>query len=164
MLHRLNGPLGLALVLLVTFAAYVPSLGNGYAMDDRLVAMGMNAGRKNAMIHELRSVAEYFRSHYWKGSVEEDRLYRPVTVWSYALVHRLARPSEPDPADTEQKQTAFPQHLLKAILANDLDRMEGLGIYEVVEEDLALCEFVCTSKQDVQEILREGIEYLKEQV
>jgi Na+-transporting NADH:ubiquinone oxidoreductase subunit A len=58
----------------------------------------------------------------------------------------------------------YPQHLLKSILAGDLDKMEGLGIYEVVEEDLAICEFVCTSKQDVQQILREGMDYLKEQV
>ena len=57
----------------------------------------------------------------------------------------------------------YPQHLLKSIIANDLDKMEGLGIYEVVEEDLAICEFVCTSKQDVQKILRDGLEYLKEQ-
>lgn len=51
----------------------------------------------------------------------------------------------------------LPVHLLKAILAEDIDQMEKLGIYEVVEEDLALCEFVCTSKIDVQEILRKGI-------
>jgi Na+-transporting NADH:ubiquinone oxidoreductase subunit A len=51
----------------------------------------------------------------------------------------------------------YPVYLLKAILANDIDKMEQLGIYEVIEEDLALCEFVCTSKIDVQEILREGI-------
>lgn len=57
----------------------------------------------------------------------------------------------------------YPQHLLKAVIANDLDKMEGLGIYELVEEDLALCEFVCTSKQHVQEILREGLDYVKEQ-
>lgn len=57
----------------------------------------------------------------------------------------------------------YPQHLLKAIITNDLDKMEGLGIYEVVEEDLAICEFVCTSKQHVQKILRDGLEYLKEQ-
>jgi len=51
----------------------------------------------------------------------------------------------------------LPVQLLKAILANDIDKMEQLGIYEVVEEDLALCEFVCTSKIEVQKILREGI-------
>jgi Na+-transporting NADH:ubiquinone oxidoreductase subunit A len=57
----------------------------------------------------------------------------------------------------------YPQHLLKAILANDFERMEGLGIHEVVEEDLALCEFVCPSKVNVQEILREGMHTMLEQ-
>lgn len=55
----------------------------------------------------------------------------------------------------------YPQHLLKAILARDFDQMEGLGIYEVVEEDLALCEFACTSKQPVQAILREGLDWMR---
>lgn len=54
----------------------------------------------------------------------------------------------------------LPVHLIKAILANDIERMEQLGIYEVVEEDMALCEYVCTSKTDVQQILRKGIESL----
>ncbi len=57
----------------------------------------------------------------------------------------------------------FPQQLLKAILSNDLDKMEGLGIYEVVEEDMALCEFVCTSKFNVQETLRKGLDLMREQ-
>ncbi|MFI3261818.1 MAG: Na(+)-translocating NADH-quinone reductase subunit A [Rikenellaceae bacterium] len=51
----------------------------------------------------------------------------------------------------------YPVYLLKAILAGDIDKMENLGIYEVIEEDLALCEFVCTSKIDVQQIVRDGI-------
>ena len=38
--------------------------------------------------------------------------------------------------------------------------MENLGIYEVVEEDMALCEYVCTSKTEVQAILRDGIELM----
>ena len=50
----------------------------------------------------------------------------------------------------------YPQFLLKAILAEDIDKMEELGIYEVSEEDFALCEYVCTSKQPVQQILRDG--------
>ncbi len=52
----------------------------------------------------------------------------------------------------------LPVFLLKAILANDIDKMEQLGIYEVVEEDLALCEYVCTSKIKVQDILRSGMQ------
>jgi Na+-transporting NADH:ubiquinone oxidoreductase subunit A len=55
----------------------------------------------------------------------------------------------------------YPQHLIKSILYRDYDQMEGLGIYEVVEEDLALCEFVCTSKQPVLQILREGLDAMR---
>ncbi|HEY3370749.1 MAG TPA: Na(+)-translocating NADH-quinone reductase subunit A [Prolixibacteraceae bacterium] len=51
----------------------------------------------------------------------------------------------------------LPVHLVKAILADDIDKMETLGLYEVIEEDLALCEYVCTSKIEVQRILRNGI-------
>lgn len=57
----------------------------------------------------------------------------------------------------------YPQHLLKSIIVNDLERMEGLGLYEVVEEDLALCEFACTSKQPLQKILRGGLTLMQEQ-
>ena len=55
----------------------------------------------------------------------------------------------------------LPTHLLKAIIAEDFDDMEALGIYEVIEEDLALCEFVDVSKHNVQAILREGIELMQ---
>ena len=46
--------------------------------------------------------------------------------------------------------------LMKSILVNDLESMEGLGIYELVPEDVALCEFACVSKQPLQMILRQG--------
>lgn len=51
----------------------------------------------------------------------------------------------------------LPVYLLKAIIVNNIDKMEAMGIYDVVEEDLALCEYACTSKIKVQQILREGI-------
>lgn len=55
----------------------------------------------------------------------------------------------------------LPTQLLKSILADDIDEMEALGIYEVIEEDLALCEFIDVSKHSVQEILRDGIELIR---
>lgn len=58
----------------------------------------------------------------------------------------------------------LPTYLLKAIIAEDIDRMEQLGIYEVVEEDLALCEFICPSKTDVQQIIRNGLELLRKEM
>ncbi len=52
----------------------------------------------------------------------------------------------------------YPEFLLKAILVNDIEKMEALGIYEVVEEDLALCEFVCVSKVEIQDIISQGLQ------
>ncbi|MBK6566041.1 MAG: Na(+)-translocating NADH-quinone reductase subunit A [Saprospiraceae bacterium] len=57
----------------------------------------------------------------------------------------------------------YPQHLFKAILTNNIEKMEGLGILELTEEDVALCEFACTSKSPLQKILRDGLEIVKEQ-
>ena len=48
-------------------------------------------------------------------------------------------------------------YLLKACLVKDLDKMENLGLYEVLPEDLAVCEFVDPSKIEMQQILRDGI-------
>ena len=55
----------------------------------------------------------------------------------------------------------LPTYLLKSIIAEDYDEMEALGIYEVIEEDLALCEFADVSKHNVQAILREGIDLIR---
>lgn len=54
----------------------------------------------------------------------------------------------------------MPVQLLKSIIIEDIDLMESLGIYEVVEEDFALCEFVCTSKIEAQSIIRKGLDTL----
>ncbi|NOZ35521.1 MAG: Na(+)-translocating NADH-quinone reductase subunit A [Chlorobi bacterium] len=53
----------------------------------------------------------------------------------------------------------YPLQLLKAIIIKDLDLMEELGIYEVAEEDFALCEVVNTSKIEIQKIVREGFDF-----
>jgi Na+-transporting NADH:ubiquinone oxidoreductase subunit A len=54
----------------------------------------------------------------------------------------------------------YPVQLIKSILIEDIDLMEKLGIYEVAPEDFALCEFVCTSKINVQEIIRKGLDIM----
>lgn len=55
----------------------------------------------------------------------------------------------------------LPTELLKACLVNDIEQMEELGIYEVDDEDFALCEVVCPSKTECQKIIREGLHHLK---
>ena len=51
----------------------------------------------------------------------------------------------------------YPVYLAKACLAGDIDNMEKFGIYEVLPEDLALCEYVDPSKNNIQEIISNGI-------
>ncbi|MEG1546272.1 MAG: NADH:ubiquinone reductase (Na(+)-transporting) subunit A, partial [Bacteroides sp.] len=58
----------------------------------------------------------------------------------------------------------LPEYLVKAIIAFDIDRMEALGIYEVVPEDFALCEFVDSSKLELQRIVRESLDMLREEM
>jgi Na+-transporting NADH:ubiquinone oxidoreductase subunit A len=55
----------------------------------------------------------------------------------------------------------LPEYLIKAIIAGDIDRMEALGIYEVAPEDFALCEFVCSSKMELQHIVRDGLDMMR---
>ena len=57
----------------------------------------------------------------------------------------------------------YPMQLIKACLIEDIDSMEQLGIYEISPEDVALCEFVCTSKMEVQSIIREGLDLIKKE-
>ncbi len=56
------------------------------------------------------------------------------------------------------------EFLIKATLAFDIDKMENLGIYEVAPEDFALCEFVDTSKLEIQKIIRNGLDQLKKEM
>ena len=58
----------------------------------------------------------------------------------------------------------YPEQLYKATLAFNIDQMEALGIYEVLPEDLALCEFVCSSKTPVQQVFADGLVKLRKEM
>jgi Na+-transporting NADH:ubiquinone oxidoreductase subunit A len=57
----------------------------------------------------------------------------------------------------------YPNQLIKACIIGDIELMENLGIYEVEPEDFALCEFIDTSKTDIQAIVREALEKLRKE-
>ena len=57
----------------------------------------------------------------------------------------------------------YPTQLIKACMIEDIELMENLGIYEVSPDDLALCEFVCTSKIEVQSIIRHGLDLVRKE-
>jgi Na+-transporting NADH:ubiquinone oxidoreductase subunit A len=58
----------------------------------------------------------------------------------------------------------YPEYLIKAIIAGDIEKMEAAGIYEVAPEDFALCEFVDSSKLELQRIVREGLMKLRSEM
>lgn len=57
----------------------------------------------------------------------------------------------------------LPMQLVKAAITDDIDGMENLGIYEVAPEDFALCEYVCTTKIDIQDKIRKGLDLIEEE-
>jgi len=48
----------------------------------------------------------------------------------------------------------LPTQLIKALASDDLEGAEKLGILELAEEDLALCQYVCPSKVPITDLLR----------
>ena len=101
--HRL----WLAAVLLGTFLVYLPSLRNGYTYDARHYAMGTTPdGAPNYMVFELRPLTEYFKRPMHYRVSGGGRGFRPLTVYSYALMHNLFKPEAP----------AWPSHLLDVLL------------------------------------------------
>ena len=58
----------------------------------------------------------------------------------------------------------YPMQLIKACMTEDIEKMEALGIYEVVPEDFGLVDYANTSKIEAQEIIRQGIELMINEV
>ncbi len=56
------------------------------------------------------------------------------------------------------------EYLVKAIVSRNIEQMEALGIYEIAPEDVAVAEYVCTSKMPLQSIIREGLDYLRKEL
>ena len=58
----------------------------------------------------------------------------------------------------------FPMQLLKECMAQNIEKMEGLGIYEVAPEDFALVDYASTSKIEAQAIIREALDLMIKEV
>jgi Na+-transporting NADH:ubiquinone oxidoreductase subunit A len=70
----------------------------------------------------------------------------------------------PDQFDKVFPFDIYPLYLIKAILVEDIDLMENLGIYEIDAEDFALCEVIDVSKTEVQKIVRNGLEMIRKEM
>ena len=58
----------------------------------------------------------------------------------------------------------YPMQLIKAIMIEDIDQMENLGIYEIDDEDFALCEFINSSKTEIQAVVRKGLDLMRKEM
>lgn len=58
----------------------------------------------------------------------------------------------------------MPLFLIKALAVQDLDEAERLGCLELDEEDLALCAYVCPSKQEFGPMLRRTLDLIEEEI
>ena len=57
----------------------------------------------------------------------------------------------------------LPSYLIKSIITEDIEEMEALGIYEVAEEDFVICEYICPSKTEFQQIIRQGLNLIEKE-
>ena len=78
-----------AAILVLSFAAYAPSLQFKYVQDS------FHAVKINPVV-ERGDVGEIFTSDYWKDTISLARtLYRPVTVLSFAVERAVVGESDP---------------------------------------------------------------------
>ncbi|MHC4897940.1 MAG: tetratricopeptide repeat protein [Planctomycetota bacterium] len=95
--HRLERPrTWLWVIVLLTFGLYAASFGNGYTYDDKIFVRVPSAeGQPNEMVGQLKPIQDYWSTWYGVGVGKSGRGYRPLTVYSYALVQRLGRVKDP---------------------------------------------------------------------
>ncbi|MCC5865521.1 MAG: Na(+)-translocating NADH-quinone reductase subunit A [Wenzhouxiangella sp.] len=57
----------------------------------------------------------------------------------------------------------LPTQLLRSLIVGDIEMAESLGALELVEEDLALCTYVCVGKYEYGPILRDNLERIQKE-
>ncbi|MBD3421958.1 MAG: Na(+)-translocating NADH-quinone reductase subunit A [Chitinivibrionales bacterium] len=57
----------------------------------------------------------------------------------------------------------YTNFLVKAILADEVDETEQLGLLEVSDEDFALATYLCPSKVDISAIIRRGLDVIEKE-
>ncbi len=116
-----------ALVLLLPLLLFAPSLANGFAMDGESLASSEwkeNPGQPDPVISELHGPGFYFGKYYWYGESANDGLYRPMTIYSYALVFAVAGSAE----TTAQHLVNVFLHVLATFLVWRLMLSVGVGV------------------------------------
>ena len=106
------------------------------------------------------SAGRMFFSKYFLSGMRQSMFGKKLFQWDARLLGGRRAIIVSGEYDKVFPMDIYPVYLLKACLAKDIEKMENLGIYEVIEEDFALCEFVCPSKIEIQKIISDGIDLM----
>jgi tetratricopeptide (TPR) repeat protein len=116
----------LAMILMVVGLVYARAMSNGFTYDDRQYVAAYTMRGPNVMIVEDRDWTEYFHRPMGYGVQEHARGFRPLTVLSYALTHKISRaeirPARVHPEYAENRimqewsDPAWPHHWINLIL------------------------------------------------
>lgn len=116
-----------------------------------------------------RELLHFFRlgkdKYSMSGAYLSGHLNNKERTYSFTTCqHGEHRPFiDPSPYEKVQPLSIPTMQLVKAVMAEDYDLADTLGLLEVDSEDFALPTFVCPSKMEMTEIVRQGIaRYAKE--
>ena len=116
-------------------------------------------------------IAEIHRAYAKAGADVITAYYRMETLELFAKISLNARLLGGRRAiimsgeyDKVLPMDIYMEFLIKAMIAGNIDKMEALGAYEIAPEDVALCEFVCTSKMPLQAIVRKALDNMRSEL
>lgn len=149
--------------------------GEFEAAEPRVIAGSVLEGRE----HAIGSPQGFLGRYQNQISIIEGRTHRELLTWALPLSGRhtasntsfdkFIRSRFQFDADTNGSLRAIvpigmyervmpmdilPTQLIKALASHDLETAEKLGVLELGEEDLALCQYVDPSKQPITDMLR----------
>lgn len=127
---------------------------------DRQFTLLPEGGRRHLFGWLLPGLSRWSYSHTYLSWLFPDKHYAFDTSLNGG--HRTLM--LPETYDRVCPLDIMPAELLKACMSHDFDKMEALGIYDVVEEDFALCDVVSPSKTECQQIIFDGLTWLRTQL
>ena len=139
---------------------------NGSVLDGRLAQPGDEVGYLGRYTNQVSVLSDAPKRRFldWMNPfssthtvtntvfskfVKKEYAYDTDTNGSHRAIVPIGSYEEVMPLDI------LPTQLLRALVSHDLEGCEKLGVLELAEEDLALCEYVCASKTDYSVLLRD---------
>lgn len=124
---------------------------------DRQITILPEGGKREFLGWLLPGFRKWSHSHTYTAWMTPKRLFKMNTSLNGSRRTFMLT----DVYDNVFPLDLMPLQLLKACEIKDIEQMEALGIYEVDDEDFALCELVCPSKTPCQRIVEDALMELR---